>query len=124
MGLLDRFIVSGINELDQLVNFFKYNWTTWNWCLVKLEYENDIILGGYEFTVILLGLGFRVRYNKPIKTQEMIHIEKQMEEIEAGTAVLHDWTDMRKELMKGRCPRCWYKLDSEEDPDGNDNEKA
>lgn len=112
------FIFSTINEWRQLRG--GYNWTNWNWVLVQAAYENDIIMGGYELQVILLGLGLRVRWNKPIKTKEMLRIDEQMKEYDACAAAgvevpgSRDWKDVKAELMEGRCPRCWYKIDESE----------
>ena len=52
-------ILSGIQEWSQL--FEPCNWRTFH--PVMVEIEDDIILGGVECTVILLGLGFRIRWN-------------------------------------------------------------
>jgi hypothetical protein len=112
-----RFVFSFINEWKQW--FGGYNWTNWNFCLVQFMYENDIILGGYELQVIIFGLGGRVRYNKPIKTKEMLSLEKQVEGIKDGTLETRDWEEIKGELMQGRCPRCWFKIDGSEDNDAN-----
>ena len=38
-----------------------YNWYTFN--LINIEIENDIIMGGYECTFVLLGFSIRWRWN-------------------------------------------------------------
>lgn len=41
--------------------FRKDNWFTF--VFFQLEFENDTIMGGWEITFMLLGLGFRLRRN-------------------------------------------------------------
>lgn len=116
-----RLFATFINEWEQF--FGHYNWKNWNWCLVQFMYENDIIMGAYEIQVILLGIGIRIRYNKPIKTKEMLAIEEQLKEIESGEAAKTwtEWKDVKAELFKGCCPRCCYKLDGSEDINDDKN---
>lgn len=59
MKLSKHWIIEGINEWRQL-------WGSWNWIsctFVQIYFEKDSMTHGYEFMVILLGLGIRIRYN-------------------------------------------------------------
>lgn len=49
------------NDWVQL--FGKYNWKTYR--LADIQYENDGMVDGWEVSFVLLGIGFRVRYNNP-----------------------------------------------------------
>lgn len=48
-----------INQWNQ----FKGKWNWYTATLLLVEFENDIWTGGAEFTFIILGLGFRIRWN-------------------------------------------------------------
>lgn len=64
----EDFFITIINEWSQFS--LKYNWYTFT--PVQISFENDIMTGGLEFTVIILGLGFMVRYNhKPEILEKM-----------------------------------------------------
>ena len=54
-----HWIVEGINQWDQLKGGF--NWYTMTF--IQIEFEKELMAYGYEFIFIILGLGFRVRYN-------------------------------------------------------------
>lgn len=54
------------------------NWYTFN--PIFIEFEDDRIMGGVAFTFIILGLGFRWRYNYK-ETPTMKKIRKSIEEI-------------------------------------------
>lgn len=56
-----------INQWNQLKG--KWNWYTAT--LLLVEFENDIWTGGAEFTFIILGLGFRVRWNYNFEGSEV-----------------------------------------------------
>lgn len=113
-----KFYLSFINEWEQF--FGHYNWKNWNWCLVRFMYENDIILGAYEIEIVLCGIGVRIRYSKPIKTKEMLHLEEMMKDIDSGKAATtwKEWKDVKKEMFGDCCPRCYYKLNGSEDENG------
>ncbi len=51
--------IDWIEEWSQI--FGGCNWYTFT--LIRIEFENDAILGGIETTWIILGLGFRLRWN-------------------------------------------------------------
>lgn len=48
-----------IEEWSQLLG--GCNWYTFT--PIKIEFEDDRILGGFETTWVILGLGFRIRWN-------------------------------------------------------------
>lgn len=61
-------------------------WETCNWYdydLIWIRFENDIIMGGYEATFIILGLGFRWRWNHTV-TEDMEYCLDAIESIKAG----------------------------------------
>ncbi len=51
--------MEGINQWKQLRGGF--NWYTFT--PIQVEFEKENMAYGYEFIFILIGLGFRVRYN-------------------------------------------------------------
>lgn len=58
-----------------------YNWRTFhpfNW-----EIEDDRMLGAVETTLIILGLGFRLRWTYTV-TEKMEYLKKTVEDIKAG----------------------------------------
>lgn len=59
--------------------FKKYNWYTLRLC--HIEIENDAIFGAYECTIVLLGLGGRIRYTHT-ETEYAKDLEKRVEEME------------------------------------------
>lgn len=68
-----------IEEWSQL--FTKCNWYTFNF--LNIELEDDRIMGGVEVTVIMLGLGVRVRWNYKV-TKDVSSIKEQVDKINAG----------------------------------------
>lgn len=58
------------------------NWYTFH--PVLIEIEDDRIMGGIEATVIVLGLGARVRWNHT-KTLQVASIERQVAELTEKT---------------------------------------
>ncbi len=69
--------------------FGKYNWYTFQFAFI--EFEWDKMMGGVEFTCIILGLGFRVRYNYAV-TDTVEEVMSGMEEFGADEVHLpkHD----------------------------------
>lgn len=66
-----------INDWEQV--FGKWNWYTFT--LIKIEFENDTNFAqGIEFEFVLLGLGFRFRYNKPEFLKKCEEWDKKAEE--------------------------------------------
>lgn len=58
---MKRFIFSFINEWHQL--FGDWNWITFT--PICIEFEEDMAMQGLELMIIVMGFGFRIRYNKP-----------------------------------------------------------
>lgn len=69
----------GIEEWSQF--FEPCNWRTFH--PVLFEFEDDRMMGGVEMTIIVLGLGFRVRWNHS-RTETVEDIEKQVADIKGG----------------------------------------
>jgi hypothetical protein len=61
--------------------FRKDNWYTFTF--IHLVFENDTMMGGYELTFVVLGLGFRIRYNHT-RTELVDEILKSIDDIERG----------------------------------------
>lgn len=64
---------------------FKNNWKTLGssysgFTFVNLEFENDVIMGGYIFEIGLLGFTFYFRYNHT-ETEEMKNLKRIVDEI-------------------------------------------
>ena len=57
------------------------NWYTFRFCQIECEW--DKMLGGVEATVVIMGLGVRIRHNYS-DTDAMIRIRQQVAEIESG----------------------------------------
>lgn len=47
---------------EQYSQFFK-NCAWFTFDVANIQFEDDVVLGGIEFTFIILGLGFSIRYN-------------------------------------------------------------
>jgi len=55
------------NSFIHPINQWEQFWGKWNWydfTLIEISAENDISAPGYEFLIIILGLGFRLRINR------------------------------------------------------------
>ena len=51
-----------IDWIEQWSQFIRHdNWNTF--VFIQIEFEDDRCMGGVETTIILLGLGFRLRWN-------------------------------------------------------------
>jgi|SRR5882672_766159 len=78
---------------EQWSQFFrKDNWYTFN--INNIEVENDKIMGGFEATVIILGLGCTIRRNHTI-TEDASYIKEQVDSVKEGkfTGVETDWVE-------------------------------
>jgi len=65
--------------------FQSCNWYTFQFCHIEFEY--DPLMGGVEFTFIILGLGFRWRWNYTVteRAQELQdRVSKVTERLDAG----------------------------------------
>jgi hypothetical protein len=65
-----------IEEYSQF--FDDCNWYTYRFA--HLEFENDSILGAYEGTIVILGIGIRVRWSHT-ETETMAEIKRRVETI-------------------------------------------
>jgi hypothetical protein len=67
----DNLFIEPLNDWRQLSRQFNWNWYTFTF--IQIEFEHERITGGIEFLFILLGLGFRIRWNyDPSKLEDMI----------------------------------------------------
>lgn len=71
--------VEGIEEWSQF--FTPCNWRTFH--PVMLEAEDDTSMGGFEITTIILGLGFRIRWNYA-ETEQVQEINERVAEFLKG----------------------------------------
>lgn len=76
MNIFKRFLFSYIFEWSQLVG--KWNWYTFTAIQINFEYEK--MTEGLEFMFILLGIGFRIRYNLPASDAIFKEWEKKVQE--------------------------------------------
>lgn len=60
-----------------------HNWRTFH--PFMLEIEDDRIMGAFEFSLVILLIGFRVRWTYT-ETETMAGIKQSMADIKAGTA--------------------------------------
>ncbi len=61
MNILKRFVFTFIFEWEQIIPHF--NWYTFT--PIKVEFEYDKMLQGVEVCIVILGIGFIIRYNLP-----------------------------------------------------------
>lgn len=71
--LYKRFIFSYIFEWSQLIG--KWNWYTFT--LIEINFEYEKMTEGLEFMCIILGLGFRIRFNLPASDVIFDKFEKE-----------------------------------------------
>ena len=65
--------------VEQYSQFFEEcNW--YEYRIAHIELENDVMMGGVEITFIVLGLGFRLRWNHT-ETEAMKHCRDAVKEI-------------------------------------------
>ena len=69
--------VDWIEEWSQLLSW-NDNWYTFH--PMQIEFEWDRILGGAEITIIILGLGFRVRWNYA-ETKTVLDLKNKVDEL-------------------------------------------
>jgi hypothetical protein len=80
-----------IDRIEEWSQFFEgCNWYTFH--PIKIEIEDDRHLGGVEATFIILGLGFRVRWNYQ-ETEEVQELLRRVEDIKSGDAATVIWED-------------------------------
>lgn len=73
---MKRFAITFINEWEQL--FGEWNWITFT--PICIELQDDDLMKGYEITVIVLGLGFILRYNRPLSDKIYEELDKTIED--------------------------------------------
>ena len=79
IGPYKGWYIDWVEEWSQL-------WTDNNWDTytpIKIEFRDDRIMGGIDFEVVFLGLGFRVRWNY-MDTELSEDIRKQVSELTGG----------------------------------------
>lgn len=79
IGARDEYRGLYIVPIEEWSQFFRSdNWHTFH--PILMEFEGDWILGGVEATVVVLGLGVRLRWNYA-RTERLDEIERRMAEI-------------------------------------------
>jgi len=68
--------IHSINDWEQI--FGHYNWYTFHF--LHIYAENDIMVPGIEFEIVILGIGFRFRYNKKSFNDSIVG--KRLKELE------------------------------------------
>jgi len=92
----DLLEIEGENWLFHTIFEWRQLWGRWNWIdfhPVLVHLMHDIIIPGYEFELIVLGLGFRFRING------------DWNKTETGRALLNFNPD-NMEQSKDECPMC------------------
>lgn len=75
----EGFFVEWIEEWSQF--FEACNWYTFR--PFMLEFEHEVNMGGVEMTLVIMGLGFRARWNYR-ETETVKKIKRDVEAIERG----------------------------------------
>lgn len=73
------FFIEGIEQWSQMLP--GYNWRTFH--VIMVEVEDDRMMGGVECTFIVLGLGFRARWNYR-RTEQVEDLLERMDDIKSG----------------------------------------
>lgn len=82
MGKVGSYTGFFIEPIEQWSQFFeRCNW--YDFTFIKFDVEDDRIMGGVECTLVLLGLGFRARWNYA-RTERVDEIARSVEEIKAA----------------------------------------
>jgi len=88
--------------LSEILLYKRYNWNTWQF--INIEFENDIVLGAYEFTFVLLCCGIRIRIPHQTKKskKEWKKLNKSMKDIDKSCYgwVGKDWYNCFKNAKK------------------------
>ena len=96
----DLFEIDGKNWLLHTICEWRQLWGKWNWInftVIQVYAERDICIPGFEFTCILLGIGFRLRINGDWnKTKTGRNVLEFGEAKESGNL----------EHSTGKCPFC------------------
>ena len=73
-------IISYWQTITEIFHYKDFNWNTWQF--LNVEFENDILMGGYEFIFVFLCCGLRIRI--PHKTEKSIEEYKKLNNITKG----------------------------------------
>jgi len=75
------FIIDIWENLSEIIFWKRFNWNTWQF--INIEFENDIRMGGYEFTFVFLCCGIRIRIPHETKKskKQWNRINKSMKKI-------------------------------------------
>lgn len=68
--------------------FRKCNWCTFRFALI--EVENDVGMGGFEATIVFVGLGARIRYNYA-ETESAKEIMRLAKGVSDGCIPTEEW---------------------------------
>lgn len=68
LNFTDNLFIHSIFEWEQLSG--KWNWLTFH--LIHIMFENEVMTGGFEFEFIIVGVGFRLRYNYNDKMEKIV----------------------------------------------------
>ena len=85
------------NDWAQLRTEEGHQWNWYTFTFIQIEIENDVMMGDYEFTFILLGLGFYTRYHYT-DTETTDKLKKQVESIKNGTAKFEEYTGLVNDI--------------------------
>jgi len=64
----DNAFIHSINDWGQIIG--RYNW--YNFHFIHLYIENDVMTGGLEIECVVLGIGFRFRWNYNDKVKKLV----------------------------------------------------
>lgn len=81
----DHCFIEPRNDWDDVFALFRraHNW--YNFRFAQIEFELDEVAPGFECTFILLGLGFRLRYNRSWEGTELqAHLDEALQAAEEG----------------------------------------
>lgn len=81
--MADPYLGFSVYWIEEWSQFFeRCNWYTFH--PIKIEVEDERSMGGFEVTVIVLGLGFRLRWNYAV-TEQLEEIREQIRELDLPT---------------------------------------
>ena len=95
-GKHDEGLLHFYNQWEQ---FYFWNWKKikWNWytfTFFHLEIENDNMVPGYELEFMLLGIGFRFRWNRDWEKEEM-EATKTFKDFTKNYKVMLSWREKK-----------------------------
>lgn len=73
---IGRWLIDLTEDYSQF--FDACHWYTYR--VAHIEFERDVVLGGWEASIALLGLGIRVRWNHT-ETDALREVRRRMDEI-------------------------------------------